>query len=432
MKSGGCAISTIANMALNFTLDQIKTARIGIKNTHLRIPLSTYMDLRRVGAIQIADFNRDQVTTRPGSSSELLLSISIGFSIGSGAGYWNGLGDINPTPLTPIRVTDFGHRTRWIDEIRELEALIDSQSIAMIQISDNELYTQIMDTPIYLDVKTHTSGTVPEWYVKAEYSMLNRTGCPLTVGEILRASTDEAHMGLVNSLEFVLTNTRKPKGVREKSLAVFNAMVNGMLYGSEKMTTKSSDMLVDHSNLTTAQKDKASKIIRLIGEIENSILEELNADVAATSEALLHDKQNAVLKANKKEALARHKRFVSRDMDLAFDGPIVHALTQGTDADHVHMSNAIKEFYTTSLATKESWSRNVARVCNEGPNNKARNYNALRYALTPVAKTLFSGLLVDSAWRASVIGRAMAHVGWLRVFAVVQRMPPWRHAVRRT
>ena len=45
--------------------------------------------------------------------------------------------------------------------------------------------------------------------------------------------------------------------------------------------------------------------------------------------------------------------------------------------------------------------------------------NALRYALTPVAKTLFSGLLVDSAWRASVIGRAMAHVGWLRVFAVV-------------
>lgn len=380
MKSGGCATFTTANMALNFTLDQIKAARIGIKNTHLRIPLSTYMDLRRVGAIQIADFNRDQVTTRPGSSSELLLSISIGFSIGSGAGYWNGLGDINPTPLTPIRVTDFGHRTRWIDEIRELEALIDSQSIAMIQISDNELYTQIMDTPIYLDVKTHTSGTVPEWYVKAEYSMLNRTGCPLTVGEILRASTDEAHMGLVNSLEFVLTNTRKPKGVREKSLAVFNAMVNGMLYGSEKMTTKSSDMLVDHSNLTTAQKDKASKIIRLIGEIENSILEELNADVAATSEALLHDKQNSALKANKKEALARHKRFVSRDMDLAFDGPIVHALTQGTDADHVHMANSIKEFYTTSLATKESWTRNVARVCNEGPNNKARNYNALRYA----------------------------------------------------
>lgn len=380
MKSGGCAISTTANMALNFTLDQIKAARIGIKNTRLRIPLSTYMDLRRVGAIQIADFNRDQVTTRPGSSSELLLSISIGFSIGSGAGYWNGLGDINPTPLTPIRITDFGHRTRWIDEIRELEALIDSQSIAMIQISDNDLYTQIMEHPIYLDVKTHASGTVPEWYVKAEYSMLNRTGCPLTVGEILRASTDEAHMGLVNSLEFVLTNTRKPKGVREKSLAVFNAMVNGMLYGSEKMTTKSSDMLVDHSNLTTAQKDKASKIIRLIGEVENSILEDLNADVAATSEALLHDRQNAVLKANKKEALARHKRFVSRDMDLAFDGPIVHALSQGTDADHVHMANAIKEFYTTSLATKESWTRNVARVCNEGPNNKARNYNALRYA----------------------------------------------------
>ena len=82
-------------------------------------------------AIDTASFNRDEVKSHKGNDVELLKSILIGWSVCMFLAFWDGvayvLKDIKPTKMSPLYVTEGGHRLRWVSNIVNGEVKITTQ-----------------------------------------------------------------------------------------------------------------------------------------------------------------------------------------------------------------------------------------------------------------------------------------------------------------
>ena len=114
-------MESITSVQIN-TLEDIGRFTHGTQKHILTYTLREVIGLLENGSIVIAPFNRNEVSAREGNSNELLLSISARLSIGIFLGYCDTVvprsGKITASPDTPIKITEGGHRSRWIQSIQ--------------------------------------------------------------------------------------------------------------------------------------------------------------------------------------------------------------------------------------------------------------------------------------------------------------------------
>ena len=340
------------------TVSEIVANRNGINKLKMNFRFSTLTNLLRKEAIKVADWNREKVASRPGDSTSLMKSMANGWSISMFLGYWNGKGHNEttlPTPENPSLITEGGHRLRWIKEIIDGHAAIDGHTLDILSSVNPVVWNHIQNYIIPIEVTVHDSGIVPIEYMKGEYRAVNGNACVLTVGEILRASTDRNFNELLELLKKAFEK-RKMTGKRDKPIEVCAGIIAGLVHGnSDKMTTKAGDVM-DY-DILDEQMPRVKALIEYITDLE----------------ANLHE----TYKSDKKKLALLKKRAPSLD----FDGPMIHALIYATtEEEKTLVIQNILKFYELSLGDEASWSANKTRVCSAGDGNPARAYNKKRYA----------------------------------------------------
>ena len=340
-------------------INTITMARTGIKKQHIPYKFSTLMTLINDGKIKSDDWNREEVMKRPGDAADLMKSMAMGWSISMILGYWNGLGDLAPTKENPIRITEGGHRYRWIKKIIENEALLDNMSLNVIKEKHPELYKNIMDYTIVVEITTHASGKVPETYVKSEYQAVNTKGSMLTAGETLRACTDSKFNELVTMLEtsFINRKVKMEKQPRDAALEIYAAIIRGITKGSDEMK-KNKEILLSNNEISDDMFARASSVIKALGQLEAIVYKEWRTNADA-------------------------KKFLEDKVTLEAHGPIIHALRSATEAEFPEIIENARKFFERSLVDKETRKANMDRlksVPNKvGKNGGGRN-GATRYA----------------------------------------------------
>ena len=236
------------------TIESMMEMRKGIKKIRNVYLIKSLKGLIDKEAIRVADWNREEVKKRKGDENELFESIAKDYSIGNLLGYWNGhlnkKHEISPTKENPIFISDGGHRLRWVTKILKDEAFITGHSLSSLKENNPTMYEKILDYSIMIEIATHDSGTVPEDFVKQEYASINIHTEPLTLGEVLRASTNDTFARLQNRLEGALINrkTKMDALVRDKDIAIYRSILAGVMQDFDNM--KESKDLVDFPPIT--------------------------------------------------------------------------------------------------------------------------------------------------------------------------------------
>lgn len=328
--------------AVTTYLGNILREGAGIKKILMNIPLRALITLISEGKIDIAEFNRETVKTRPGNSDMLLDSMARGLSMNMLIGYQNGIFHgmtLTPTKENPIYITEGGHRFKWIKEIMEGKATLNGNSLTRIQMLCHQLYERIMAYRIRIEVSTHVSGEVPESFVREEYKRTNTLGSPLETGEILRAETDPNKIILNDSLTKCFENREKKMSakVREQALE-FKASIIQILINAKK---KDDNLKPEKETLvmlapTDEERDEAEISIAEMATIEKSNLEKFGAKKSKT--------QNNVREAP----------------SLELFGPMFYGLAIATNK--AEAAAKIRKFFEKSLESKETWRENTDRV----------------------------------------------------------------------
>lgn len=344
---------------MSSVISSILSARAGVKKQQKLYKFSTFMTLVKDGKIKSDDWNREEVKKRPGDANDLMKSMAMGWSISMILGYWDGLGELAPTKENPIRITEGGHRYRWIKDIIENKALLDTISLNCLKDAHPEVYQAIMDYTIVVEITTHASGKVPETYVKGEYQAVNTKGSMLTAGETLRASTDTKFNELVKMLETSFTNrkVKMEKQPRDMALEVYAAIIRGITKGSDEMK-KNKEILLSNNEISDEMFARASSVIKALGQLEATVYK----DWARTN-----------LEA---------KKFLEDKLTLEAYGPIIHALRSATEAEFPGIIESARKFFLVSLVDKETRKANMDRLKSapkKGSNGGGR-LNAARYA----------------------------------------------------
>ena len=327
-------------------ISSIMIQRAGIKKQQHVYKFSSLIDLLRDGKIKSHDWNRSEVTNHPGSGDDLMKSMAMGWCISMFVGYWNGTAVGKPagTKENPIRITEGGHRTRWLKDIADGKATLDNISLNRLKDLHPEVYQVIMDYKIVIEITTHTSGIVPENYVKGEYRAVNTRGSTLTVGETLRASTDQPFLELKKQLEAAYANrkAKMDKQARDKATEIYAAIIKGITMGSDFMKTKKDalldkELLLTDSNITPEKFARAESIIKVIAEIENLVYCEHRANPDA-------------------------KKFLEEKVTLEAYGPIIHQLSISSEEEFPSIIENVKMFYAMSLSDKDTRKANIERL----------------------------------------------------------------------
>ena len=339
-------------------INTITAARTGIKKQHVLYKFRTLMTLINDGKIKSDDWNRDEVLKRPGDAADLMKSMAMGWSISMILGYWNGGGDLAPTKENPIRITEGGHRYRWLKDIIDNKALLDTVSLNRLKDLHPDVYQTIMEYKIVVEITTHESGTVPENYVKGEYQAVNTKGSMLTAGETLRASTDTKFNELVKMLEAAFKNrkVKMEKQARDKALEIYAAIIYGITEGSDAMKPNK-DNLLSNIEITDTKFARATSVIKAVGELEATLYKEWRTNADA-------------------------KKFLEDKVTLEVYGPVIHALRTANDSEFPTILENVRKFYAVSLVDKEIRKTNIDRLKSapkKGANGGGR-LNAARYA----------------------------------------------------
>ena len=339
-------------------INTITTARAGIKKQHKLYKFSTFMALINDGKIKSDDWNRTAVKNRPGDAADLMKSMAMGWSISMILGYWNGIGDLAPTKENPIRITEGGHRYRWIEAIITNLTLLDTFSLIRLKDNHPDVYQAIMNYTIVVEITTHESGTVPENYVKGEYQAVNTKGSMLTAGETLRAATDTKFNELVKMLEGAFKNrkAKMDKQLRDKALEIYAAIIYGITEGSDAMKT-SKEGLCSKPEISDDKFAHAKSVINAVGNLEDTIYKEWRTNPDA-------------------------KKFLEDKVTLELYGPIIHTLRNATDSEFPTILENVRKFYAISLVNKEIRKTNIDRLKSD-PKKKSNGggrLNADRYA----------------------------------------------------
>ena len=362
------------------TIESMLEMRKGIKKIRNVYHIKSLKVLIDKEAIRNADWNRDEVRKRKGDENELFESIAKDYSIGHLLGYWNGLlnerQEISPTKENPIFISDGGHRLRWITKILKDKAFITGYTLSSLKEHDPTMYEKILDYSIMIEIATHNSGTVPEGFVKQEYTSINIHTEPLNLGEVLRASTNENFARLQNRLEGALINrkTKMDALVRDKDIAIYRGILAGVMQDFDNM--KESKDLVDFPPITYDEEMKANSVIDAFGFLEKTLWDKFVDN-----------------KDKKTETYKLAKKVLSDNFNYDYHGPMIYGLTKVSDSDRPLRINQILKFYDLSLVDKITWDANIKivkdsdRKSNGGNRRCAKRYqdcwNRLLSVITP-------------------------------------------------
>lgn len=374
-------MDNITSVQIN-TLEDVRRFTQGTRKHILTYTLREVIGLLENGSIVVAPFNRNEVSAREGNSDELLLSISAGLSIGIFLGYCDTVvprsGKITASPDTPIKITEGGHRSRWIRRIASGDATLYGKTLAALATENVALYNDIMDYQVVFNITTHTSGTVPESYMKFEYQRINTLTSTLKPGEVLRASENDEHMTLVEKFRENIIVKHKFADNRESATTAAAAIVNGLLHGVESITSKDKEILDKAKEVPEPEQvAKAHRLIDAYTSLEKDVLD-MYPDVDVADNASKDAKKHA--KDMNKAAAALRKQFTGRGFNIAFDGVLIAAMINAAGpVELADVCNDIKKFYKLSLVSNDVWKINSVRVMQPGPNNSARNYTVRRF-----------------------------------------------------
>jgi len=334
---------------------------IGIKKYRKNVNIGTFRQWIQAKVLVVADFNRKEVKAREGSAEKLLVSIINNYTIGMMVAYWNGKvkasdntgSSIIPTADKPLLITEGGHRFRWIAEILTNKVAFEGKNLSEIEVTNPDLYDRIMNYSVVIEIATHTSGTVPEDFVKGEYIAINVHACGLTPGENLLASTDKTFVDLSEKLDMAFSNreTKMNALKRDGKLAVYAAIIRGMTGNFDGMKIIKSEDGVTF-NLNKEQVDQASELIAAIGRIEEAVYEKYHS--------------------NKKT-----KKILEDAIKLELVGPIVYGLVKSGNVDDAE--DKIMSFYDMSLSDEDVWKKNSAMVMMKTGKNGGTRFNEKRY-----------------------------------------------------
>jgi hypothetical protein len=334
-------------MSSSSVISNIMSQRAGIKKKQYIYKFSSLIELLRDGKIKSHDWNRSEVMNHPGCGNDLMKSMAMGWCISMFVGYWNGppvIGKPASTKENPIRITEGGHRTRWLKDIADGKALLDGISLSCLKDEYPEVYQNIMDYMIIIEITTHESGIVPENYVKGEYRAVNTRGSTLTVGETLRASTDQPFLELKKQLEAAYVNRRvkMDKQARDKATEIYAAIIKGITMGSDYMKTKKDalldkELLFTESNITPEKFARAESIIKALATIEASVYAAASGNTDA-------------------------KKFLEEKVTLEAHGPIIHKFSVSSEEEFPSIIENVQKFYAMTLIDKDVRKTNIDRL----------------------------------------------------------------------
>ncbi len=338
------------------SIADLRASREGVKKSLKRYTLNSLCHLMETKAIVVASWNRNEVQKRPGSSSELMESMARRWSIGLLVGYWNGLGEITPTPANPIHITEGGHRLRWLKEILDDKASLGGHTFSMLKDAHPDLAEGIAQYAITFEIATHESGRVPEDYMKGEYKAVNVTGAVLTAGETLRASTDDAFNGLVEELDDAWEHRKDKleKQARDKKIELQAAIIAGLTQGLDCMKPNK-DILLG-MKITDEQHENAMDILCHWTDIEKTLWNRYKDNKLA-------------------------KKVLQDVPKLEFYGPMFAGLINAPSEDRDRMAALILKFFDKSFVDKDTWTLNSTRVKKAPTNtgNGGGRLNKMRY-----------------------------------------------------
>jgi hypothetical protein len=275
----------------DFKMDSLIASRHGVRTFVVRYTLSKIWSWLSNDAIKPAEWNRPEVAKRKGNDSDLMASIIQGFCIGIFIGFYNGKltgNEINPSKESPIHVTEGGHRLRWLKKILGGETAVHGFSIQDIRIKYPDLYDFIMNYKITIEFKTHTSGVMPEKYMRSEYNNVNTHSELLKPGEM--RSTDDSVTVLCNVFDDAFTHRKeKTNGkIRQAGLHLKNrfiASMNSKDFRKMATTDYTLPTIADEIVCGTIEKN-----INLLGEIESDIIQRAPKKVKTKMTGSLDDK----------------------------------------------------------------------------------------------------------------------------------------------
>jgi len=408
-------IINISNTGSTITPSVRKAWREGLRRKQHVFTLEEFKGLVASGAILIAEWNRPEVTSRPGTASGLLASLRDGRSVGMFLGYRHGGGEsYYPTPENPLYVSDGGHRMRWAKEIFAGTASADGDTYATL---DEVSRAKIDARQMTFDTSYHAEGESMEdkamlvEHAKEEYRLVNSTTAPLSNGEVLRANTDATLVQLVEDLEQAFSRRDKAReGARDKDLEVSYGIIVGFATGPEHMTKKRDDVL--DLNLTPEQVDKVRRGITCIKQVEDNVFQHFSGNLNALSilrvrkPELQHDgpwiaklaecNTDAERSDVVEKTVKAYRKMLSAariipepaelpDIVIAEGASAVVRKAMKADAKKMKDEHKkLKEDYKKQLAenlktTQVLWRSYMARVGDPGAGNKARFYNKKRF-----------------------------------------------------
>jgi len=391
-------------MANSRSLDDILDITANLRKVTRCFTLEAfYRKFHTERSAQIAPFNRKEVEERHGTPEDLFYSIAMKFSIGMGVGYWNGM----PTVITartgeeivtihesaeaPFYITDWGHRSRWVERIFEDLVSLDEATLADLKTANPVLYDRVMKRTVLFEITCNLGGEVPLWYAKEEYALINRNMCPMTNGELLRSATEGDYNTLLTTMINAVTATRTVDDTRDKATEWAAALVNGCLANdSSKINTKTDDV-TNHPPLTPESIAFTQTCIAVVRDVEASLAECLVATEAQASGELVAAKASknperiAAAKAFGKSVKEWKKRFHGRKLLIALDGPFVHSLldcpADVPQAEHfAQVKSTWIDLYKKTWTSAETWSKGMKDIRSTGPNNRAGNFTKERFA----------------------------------------------------
>jgi len=259
------------------SIDSMIASRSGITKITRLYTLGQINKMINDKSIISASWNRAEVKRHVGNAESLMESIVCGRSVNMFLGFWNGIAttasEINPTNESPLKITEGGHRLRWLTLILDNKAVVCGKTLGEIQIENVSLYDYIMSYQITMEIKTHVSGIVPEKYMKEEYRAVNTGGTNLSAGEIARASTDENSIELSEKMNTYFNHRADKIKVqdknRDKGTATINALLRSMSMNDFSLMKST---LKDLPSIDDPTFDKINSLIVSLGELEKSIL----------------------------------------------------------------------------------------------------------------------------------------------------------------
>lgn len=356
------------------------------------LPLRVVKRLRVEGRAVIAEFNRDEVLKRPGSSSEYQESAETNVSLGLFLGYstmpliealllcdrvftYDDVDNIF-TPEHPLYISEGGHRSRWTDHCDD------------------------SDAPIGISFLVGDDVDAVVTKVKGEYGTVNTKSLALNAGELERIIEDpERNRACATLYDHMTTFCPATKTTRETRRMNANAVVNTLTTGDFSMLHTKKSTVVD-TRATAVTPDNTMFVEEVVGELDramNDLVTRIPAELpepveltdareafrAARGEAKaaareVVDRQKAAFKDAQRIHRALRKQLGKIAFDLDLYGPLLFGLyTAHAAGDITTATETIMRWFDRCAESVEEWTNQFALVTRA--TSTARSYNEARY-----------------------------------------------------